>query len=810
MNALKIIQVNLNKQTIASEQLRDICLTDKVDIILAQDPFIAQGQVSGFEGCRQILTDDHPEAAIIIVNNRIKAIKLGQFTTRHVAVARIGIGHRKDDIVIASAYFRHNQPTTIFTEQLTNISLACKRLLIGADCNGHSLRWYNEDTNRRGKIVEEMIDDQELYILNVPQNLKTYKRHGMGEANIDITLASMSIHNMVKGWSVTDRIDSDHRLLEMTLSLKCQTIDKPDIKFNTKRADWDKFKLVLLGLKPQIHGDSIDELADRLTKVIIKAAKLSIPTRGKTKTGLITPPWWTDELVESKRLLQKARRENLHETNRQAYGHLRNQHLQKIRTAKMSSWREFSADMNTNHWGKTFRWAKSGSRKNHMPTTVKTREGTYTTDLKDTINAFLEVYLPKDQDQLIPMPYVNQIENAAVVDMNEVKEAIWKMRPDKAPGLDGITAKMLRVSWPIISENIVNLYEMCIRTAKFPTCWKTANLVIIPKAKGKDPLLTGSYRPISLLPTLGKALESLIASRLEKETGLNEIGQQHGYVPGRSTETAVKALYEWVDHCPNKTVIGVFLDITGAFDYVRWQPIFDQLKSLKIKEGTLALLESYLTNRWATLTIGNETGSRQMTRGCPQGSRLGPTLWKIAMSDVFKITGPQSHIITYADDIALAAGGARLETVKRRLVESLDHLKCWSKKFGLEFSATKSQVMTLKGGIKPTYTIPFGSDANAQIIKAARTTKYLGVVIDPRRSFWDHVLSVSDKSTDMFKRLCSMTSANWGIDQSTSMVIYKAVLLPRITYAASIWGEALKLKRTINNLGSIQRQALIA
>jgi len=180
------------------------------------------------------------------------------------------------------------------------------------------------------------------------------------------------------------------------------------------------------------------------------------------------------------------------------------------------------------------------------------------------------------------------------------------------------------------------------------------------------------------------------------------------------------------------------------------------------------------------------------------------------MSGVFKITTPQSHIIAYADDIALAARGARLETIKKRLVESLDHLKRWSKKFGLEFSATKSQVMTLKGGIKPTYTIPFGSDANAQTLKAARTIKYHGVVIDPRRSFWDHVVSVSDKSTDMFKRLRSMTSANWGIDQSTSMVIYKAVFLPRITYAASIWGEALKLKRSINKLGSIQRQALIA
>jgi len=369
---------------------------------------------------------------------------------------------------------------------------------------------------------------------------------------------------------------------------------------------------------------------------------------------------------------------------------------------------------------------------------------------------------------------------------------------------------MLRVAWPIISDLITDLYEKCLMTAQFPTCWKNAKLVIIPKGKGKDPLLTGSYRPISLLPTLGKALESLIASRLEKETSLNEIGQQHGYVSGRSTETAVKALYTWTDQCPNKIVIGAFLDITGAFDYVRWSPIFEQLKTLKISDRTLRLLESYLTNRQATLTVDNETRTRKMTRGCPQGSRLGPTLWKVAMSDAFKTSGPQSHIIAYADDIALAVGGAKLDTIKKILINNLDHLTCWSKKFGLEFSMAKSQLMTLKGGVKPTYTVPFGSSADAIMIRASKMVKYLGVTIDPRRSFWEHVLSISDKSTDMFKRLRSMTSANWGVDQSTSMVIYKAVFLPRITYAGSIWQNALKLKCSITKLGSSQRQALLA
>lgn len=397
--------------------------------------------------------------------------------------------------------------------------------------------------------------------------------------------------------------------------------------------------------------------------------------------------WWTDELTESKRSLERARREGLPDTNRQAYQRQRNQHLHKIRLAKMSSWREFSADMNVNRWGKAFKWAKSGSRKNPMPTTVKTSTGTYTTDLKDTLDTFLEAYLPEDQNTPAFVPYDHQADNTPADSTNaqEVKEAIWKMKPGRAPGLDGITAKMLRVVCPVISDSITDLYDNCLRTAKFPNCWKNACLVIIPKGKGKNPLLTGSYRPISLLPTLGKALESLITLRLEKETGLNEIGQQHGYVSGRSTETAIKALYNWTDQCTNRIVVGAFLDITGAFDYVRWTPIFERLKVLKISNRTLALLESYLTNRTATLSSDNETRVRPMTRGCPQGSRLGPTLWKVAMSDAFKSIGHQSHMIAYADDIALAVGAARLDTVKKRLMEYFDQLTSWSNKYGLNF-----------------------------------------------------------------------------------------------------------------------------
>lgn len=70
--------------------------------------------------------------------------------------------------------------------------------------------------------------------------------------------------------------------------------------------------------------------------------------------------------------------------------------------------------------------------------------------------------------------------------------------------------------------------------------------------------------------------------------------------------------------------------------------------------------------------------------------------------------------------------------------------------------------MTLKGGKKTPYSIGLGSDPNAGRIEGKDAVKYLGITIDHLRSFWEHIVTMSNKSTNMFQRLKRMTSANWG------------------------------------------------
>lgn len=109
-----------------------------------------------------------------MTSNRANCIKLIQHTSKNVATSKITTGREETAVVIVSAYFKFNQPTIGFTDKIRNIIAEPSRVVIGADCNGHSPLWFNPNCNNRGLIVKSMIEDLSLDVLNKSRILNKY------------------------------------------------------------------------------------------------------------------------------------------------------------------------------------------------------------------------------------------------------------------------------------------------------------------------------------------------------------------------------------------------------------------------------------------------------------------------------------------------------------------------------------------------------------------------------------------------------------------------------------------------------------
>lgn len=160
------------------------------------------------------------------------------------------------------------------------------------------------------------------------------------------------------------------------------------------------------------------------------------------------------------------------------------------------------------------------------------------------------------------------------------------MAPNKAPGLDGITAGVLRKARSVVGAHFTRLFERCLSDSVFPNCWKTVDVVVIRKGDDKDPGIPKSYRPISLLSVPLKVLERLMVDRLGDETGLAASNDQHGFRTGMSTISAMRACLGWVDGRSETSVVGVFLDISGAFDNLDWTVLVRDLEVLGASQAT--------------------------------------------------------------------------------------------------------------------------------------------------------------------------------------------------------------------------------
>ncbi len=91
---------------------------------------------------------------------------------------------------------------------------------------------------------------------------------------------------------------------------------------------------------------------------------------------------------------------------------------------------------------------------------------------------------------------------------------IRRVKADKAPGASGIPNRALQASLTELTSVLTSLFNACATHEYHPKQFKKAQMIVLRKSKKSDYTDPKAYRPIALLDTMGKALESIMAKRL--------------------------------------------------------------------------------------------------------------------------------------------------------------------------------------------------------------------------------------------------------------------------------------------------------
>ena len=91
----------------------------------------------------------------------------------------------------------------------------------------------------------------------------------------------------------------------------------------------------------------------------------------------------------------------------------------------------------------------------------------------------------------------------------EVRHQLSRCKPGKAPGPDGIPARVLKTCAMELSEILLSLFCQSYRTATIPTLWKTTTIIPVPKKP--RPTEPNHYCPIALTSMIIKCLKETAA-----------------------------------------------------------------------------------------------------------------------------------------------------------------------------------------------------------------------------------------------------------------------------------------------------------
>ncbi|KAL0264000.1 UNVERIFIED_CONTAM: hypothetical protein PYX00_011194 [Menopon gallinae] len=189
----------------------------------------------------------------------------------------------------------------------------------------------------------------------------------------------------------------------------------------------------------------------------------------------------------------------------------RNQYVALTRKNKREKWRiTATVDAQSNPWGKVYKIARGRIKRKTAPEiNLQTiPEVNECVAAEETLKKFLPEDDPK-QDTIIHRSVRfmvrtqpdTDIEDIAPFTATNIKQAIWKSNPKKAPGRDGITPTSLRISWDTMSQEYISLFNLCYRSGIFPTIWKEGEMRLIPKKNG-------GVRPLTLLSVVGKHMNT--------------------------------------------------------------------------------------------------------------------------------------------------------------------------------------------------------------------------------------------------------------------------------------------------------------
>ncbi|KAI5715577.1 hypothetical protein M8J77_018806 [Diaphorina citri] len=657
--------------------------------------------------------------------------------------------------------------------------------------------------NSRGDRLIEFCKEKELVIANTlfqqPMNRRyTWtKPGGVDKYQIDyimIRRSQMKYALQCKTYPGAD-IYTDHNLVFMKMRLDTKRkirrvlnikkynsskLKEPNLKMNYQEAVKEKIKEV-----QEIPTD-IDGKWNIIKSVIKEAAS---ETLGILKNAP-RKPWITEyviELIEERRKYKNAKTIE----DKIKYKHWRNVVNREAKRAK-ENWlgelhKEIEEDLKRGKVDKAYNMINKyfGQRKMKVNTIEDENRKLLFEDreIAKRWKSYVE-NLYDDNEELKELEE-EQEDNSNEITRGEFDEALKRLKPKKACGIDEVPAELIQALDEGMMELLYLVTKEIYETGEIPQDFQVCKMVMLPKKiKSKK---CEDFRTLSLLSHASKILTSIVKRRIQERIDSNLDHDQFGFRTGKGTREAILALRLIAEESMrvNQPLFIAFVDLQKAFDNVNWSLMMKILKDIGVEYRDRRIIFNLYRNQSMHIEINQESEKAKIKKGVRQGCNISPYLFNIYIEKAIEeckecctgivLNGVRIQMLRFADDIALLAPD---EFNLKRSLECMNEVLA---EYKMKMNMTKTEILVSK---REAETVNIR--VNGCELKQSKSFKYLGSnIAENAKSVVDIKQRIAQAKAAFMKKYTLFCSNNINIHLRKQLI--KTLVWSIALYGSETW-----------------------
>ena len=187
-----------------------------------------------------------------------------------------------------------------------------------------------------------------------------------------------------------------------------------------------------------------------------------------------------------------------------------------------------------------------------------------------------------------------------------------------------------------------------------------------------------------------------------------------------------------------------------------------------------------------------------MKLGVSQGSVLGPLLFNLFINDIFLLLN-ETKICNYADDMTIYCSHKELQEVTLRLENDTVKLSNWFAENFMKLNEEKCHLLVLV-----EKDLEISINIGTSVIKESKEEKLLGVLIDQKLNFKQHLNTVCRKAS---QKLRALARASTSMPKEKTRMVMKAFIMSQFSYCLLIW--MFQDRRVHAEINHIHERALL-